>query len=208
MNAIMLFKEHLMKRILLSVISLILIAACCGLSSCVPVGTSSEIKPKEELEFVSNGDGTCTLSGKGDFSGETLVIPTHSPAGDLVTSIGARAFAECKDIKRLEFAEGSKCEGIGERAFENCSGLAEITLPQGLKKIDIYAFIYCTGLKRASLPESVSEIGSSAFSYCTSLGSISFGGTREQWNGVSKGYYWYYSTISCVITCSDGELSV
>lgn len=162
-----------------------------------------------ELEFTSNGDGTCVLSGIGTFSGTALVIPTHSPDGDLVTSIGVGAFSGHSEIQSVEFEEQSKCESIGERAFENCSGISKIKLPQGLKRIEGYAFIYCTGLKSASLPASVSEIGSSAFSYCTALSLIGFEGTCEQWDSVSKGYYWYYGgKVSCTVRCSDGDLSV
>ena len=40
------------------------------------------------LEFVSNGDGTCYVSGIGELAAaENIVIPEKSPEGDKVTGI-------------------------------------------------------------------------------------------------------------------------
>ena len=53
----------------------------------------------EGLEFVSNGDGTCYLSGIGSFANADLVIPSVSPAGDTVTAIAAEI--ECDNFKSI-----------------------------------------------------------------------------------------------------------
>ena len=78
-----------MKRIILFVI---LFAMCCGLLSCSPEQTG-------ELEFTSNGDGTCVLSGIGTFSGTALVIPTHSPEGALLNN--SVEIAEIQEKRRF-----------------------------------------------------------------------------------------------------------
>ena len=47
------------------------------------------------LQFTSNGDGTCYVSGIGDCTLEEIIIPQVSPKGDRVTAIGDNAFFEC-----------------------------------------------------------------------------------------------------------------
>lgn len=46
----------------------------------------------------------------------------------------------------------------------------------------------------------------SAFSRCTDLTDITFQGTMQQWNNISKGTDWNYNTGSYTITCTDGVL--
>ena len=45
-----------------------------------------------------------------------------------------------------------------------------------------------------------------AFSRCTDLTDITFQGTMQQWNNISKGTDWNYNTGSYTITCTDGVL--
>ena len=53
-----------------------------------------------ELEFWSNGDGTCSV-----WSNNTgiahITIPSTSPDGDIVTSISDRAFSENHSVKQI-----------------------------------------------------------------------------------------------------------
>ena len=46
-----------------------------------------------------------------------------------------------------------------------------------------------------------------AFHYCTSLTSITFKGTKAQWNAISKSDYWNAYTGSYTIHCTDGDIS-
>ena len=48
--------------------------------------------------------------------------------------------------------------------FSDCSALTEVILPDGLTKIDAFAFSNCPALKQMIIPASVTEIDSSAFS--------------------------------------------
>lgn len=68
------------------------------------------------LEFTSNGDDTCYVSGIGTCSDENVVIPTVSPDGDKVKS-------------------------IGEKAFENCAALKNVTIPHSVEFIGYDAFL-------------------------------------------------------------------
>jgi serine/threonine protein kinase len=65
---------------------------------------------------------------------------------------------------------------IGHRSFYNCKGLSEITLPSGLKTIDVLAFGNCSGLTQVTFPASVQKLGSGAFSFCAGLTRLLFEG--------------------------------
>lgn len=52
----------------------------------------------------------------------------------------------------------------------------------------------------------MTSIGDSAFSCCTGLESITFNGTRAQWNAISKLAGWKYNTGSFTIHCTDGDI--
>ena len=47
--------------------------------------------PSQGLAYISNGDGTCFVSGIGTCTDTDVVIPAVSPAGDTVTGIGDEA---------------------------------------------------------------------------------------------------------------------
>ena len=58
------------------------------------------------------------------------------------------------------------------------------------------------------MPDSVTSIGSYAFYMCSWLQYVHFDGTMAQWNAISKGSKWNYSTPSFEVICSDGTVSV
>ncbi|MGN1445721.1 MAG: leucine-rich repeat domain-containing protein, partial [Eubacteriales bacterium] len=92
----------------------------------------------EGLEFTSNGDGTCYVSGIGTCTDTDIRIPLVSPQGDSVT-------------------------GIGAYAFRDCDGLTSINIPDSVTNICAYAFHYCKGLTSINIPDSVTSIGAYAF---------------------------------------------
>lgn len=53
----------------------------------------------------------------------------------------------------------------------------------------------------------VNRIGSYAFANCTSLTSITYAGTMEKWNAITKGEGWDSNTGDYTITCSDGTIA-
>jgi hypothetical protein len=103
-----------------------------------------EITDSQGLEYTSNGDGTCSVSGMGSCTDLIVQIPSMSPEGDRVTGILNGAFSgEC--IQKLILPEG--ITSIGDDAFGFCASLMDIQFPQSLVSIGNHAFLACSGLK-------------------------------------------------------------
>ena len=56
---------------------------------------------------------------------------------------------------------------IDKFAFSDCSGLTNIVIPNSVKVIADYAFSCCTGLTSIVIPDSVTKIGNNVFSDCS-----------------------------------------
>ena len=87
--------------------------------------------------------------------------------GPNVTSIGRRAFFECKQLVFVEFEEG-KLETIGDGAFVHCTSLTKVDIPACVKEIGEMAFSD-TGIKSVSFKEGLKRIGKAAFATCPYL---------------------------------------
>lgn len=61
-----------------------------------------------------------------------------------INSIGAGAFRECKNLKRVSF--GSNITDIGEYAFYGCDNLTTVIVPQGIVEIGVGAFACCLSM--------------------------------------------------------------
>lgn len=79
--------------------------------------------------------------------------------------IGASAFASCKLLENVQFAE--TLYDLGSHAFEGCVSLVNIELPEKLTVIPEYAFFGCTGLDNVTIPASVKRIAGGAFENCS-----------------------------------------
>ncbi|MDY3654861.1 MAG: leucine-rich repeat domain-containing protein [Ruminococcus callidus] len=87
-----------------------------------------------------------------------------------VTSIGEKAFSDCKKLTSITIPESVK--RIGKAAFENCRSLTSIAIPESVKSIGGYAFCSCESLTSITIPEGVTSIEESAFNHCKNLTSI------------------------------------
>ena len=82
-------------------------------------------------------------------------------------------FSSCTSLKRVTFAEGSKCVRIGLSAFEGTS-LEEFTIPASVTTVENRAFAY-TELTSIIIPNTVMSVGSEAFYGCLSLEIVQLG---------------------------------
>ncbi len=101
------------------------------------------------------------------FGCKNTVIPNS------VTSIGSRAFYECRDLTSVTIP--NSVTSIGKSAFEDCTGLTSMTMGNSLISIGKTAFYRCSGLTKLTIPNSVTTIGEYAFFYCTGLTSMTIG---------------------------------
>ncbi len=159
-----------------------LFAGCTGLTTVTIPSTATSIGESAFLD--------CGLT--------SVTIP------DTVTSIGKYAFSGCAGLTGVTIP--SNVTEISEGAFRRCTGLTSMTIPDKVTHIRTDAFDGCTKLQSVTIPVSVTNIGSTAFRSCTGLEHVYYGGTQEQWEGISG-----YGNVPATATIhynSTGTLSL
>lgn len=143
--------------------------------------------------IITKGGIAEVIQSKGEEYSGDIVIPEiieYDGTTCRITSVGYRAFFECKDLTSISIPEGVTSIGelafynckelstlaipnsvtsIGEKAFFYCSKITDLTISNTIKEIPDYAFEGCSSLTSIIIPESVNKIGARAFSSCTSL---------------------------------------
>ena len=103
--------------------------------------------------------------------------------GDSVTSIGAYAFEKCTNIKKVYIRDvaawcnitfGYEYRGVlsnplynGGHLFLNGDKITDLVIPDGVTKINDYAFYNCISITSVTIPDSVTSIGKEAFYGCS-----------------------------------------
>ena len=108
-----------------------------------------------------------------------IIIPSS------VTSIGTSAFSYCPALASIKIEDGNaiydsrnNCNAIIETATNTLlTGCKNTVIPEGITKIEDYAFANCSGLTSVTIPEGVTEIGVQAFVGCTGLTSLTIPGS-------------------------------
>ena len=145
--------------------------------------TETETEPEpvdlssQGLEFTSNGNGTCYISGMGSCRDSFVILPTVSPEGDRVV-------------------------GIGEYAFRNCTYLRSIDIPSQIRYIGAYAF-YGSGLVNVNIPADVEGIGDYAFCNCATLERITVDPQNQMYSDVDG--VLYNKEMTVIITFPKGK---
>ena len=134
------------------------------------------------LSYVSNGNGTCYISGKGKCTDTIIALPAKSPSGDVVTSIGTDA-------------------------FKNDTSITSVYISEGIASIGNNAFSGCTNINTISISSTITSIGSGALYGDTSLAYVLFNGTNTQWNAITKGSHWDDNTGAYVLIVGSAGLS-
>lgn len=122
------------------------------------------------LKKVSLPDSVTTIENKA-FQKCTGLSEIVLPA-KLVT-IGDNAF-ESSGIQRIDFSKCTSLTTIGKRSFENC-GVQNIDISNGISEmtIDEAAFRGCTALQSVFLPDGLTKVEPFAFANCKSMTSLS-----------------------------------
>ena len=114
-------------------------------------------------------EGSCdklTTIATGAFDELTSLEYINLPKS--ITTIEAKAFKGCTNLKSVEFAEDAAIEAIGIGAFADC-GIEKITIPGRVKSIAGEAFRNCDVLETVSLPASTTSVSPTAFKGCLKL---------------------------------------
>ena len=109
----------------------------------------------------------CEIIDKEAFKGtivETVSVP------DTVTSIGASAFEDCKDLHSITISDS--VNEIGHSTFRGCERLTAVRLPRYINGIHNNTFFGCKSLESIFLPSGIQFIGLRAFEDCSALRSI------------------------------------
>lgn len=123
----------------------------------------------DKLSITDDGKVTGTDSLK-SFTG-TLSIPRYL-SGKKVEAISKEAFAANEGEKTYSFSKlilPDTLTSIGEKAFMNCKDLVEVSLPRNVSVLSDYIFSGCSSLKLFVTPDAVTSIGKGALSGCSNL---------------------------------------
>lgn len=136
-----------------------------------------------------------------------------------INSIGAGAFSSCGKLETVYYDSALKnwCNIVfgGEFANPMQSGadvyigneaVVELTVSDGITKIDGYAFAGCDSLQSVTIGVDVAEINSCAFAGCNNLSVVHYEGTTQQWSSVKKTDDWLTDTLVDAIICDDGTV--
>ena len=155
-------------------------------------------RPVTVLDFRSNGNGTCALTGIGNCADASVVIPETSPSGDRVTSIASQAFYGVPTLTAVHIP--ATVTFIGSLAFAECKNLAYVSVSdENNAYCDENGVLYSADRstlilyppKRAgeafTLQTETTVIREMAFFECAYLKRIVFNGSAEQWQSISVG---------------------
>lgn len=114
--------------------------------------------------------------GNSAFSGLSALRKVNMP--EFVERIGESAFSDCYSLQKIDLSLLSHLKAIGYSTFSSSSCVpVSLKLPDGLERIDGYAFNN-TGVTSVDfLNTSLSYIGNNAFYACPITGTLSFPGT-------------------------------
>jgi len=167
-----------MKRIIPIITISFLLTALFSLTSCIfkiepPENGLPKDPPNEGLEIKTvtdeNGRSCLAVVGIGSCKDTKIVIPSERN-GFPIEEISSRAFYESEGIVEVTVPDSVK--RIGLFAFSGSKDLEKVTLPVGLTEIPDGTFEYCPKLSSVNIPQGVTKIGADAFSLCSSLANV------------------------------------
>ena len=110
-------------------------------------GNGGENAGSAGLIFEDIG-GSYSVTGYEGTGGDVVIPETHN--GLPVTSIGANAFYDCRDLTSVTIPDS--VTSIGGSAFDNCISLTSVTIPDSVTSIGNSAFQGCASLTSITIP--------------------------------------------------------
>lgn len=221
-----------MKKFLIPALILVIAMACVLLSACAqstaesksPYYTTEEYLDRV-FNFTLNEDNKSYLVETGDVNYEGVVVIPSIYKGLPVTRVEDAAFADCHNYTKIIIPDSVTY--IGDAAFSGCFNLTSIIMGNGVTYIGNYLTSSCQNLKRVNIPDGVTHIGEYAFNDArktksitipvsvtyigahafASLESITYKGTKAQWNNIEKSDYGVFAYEPKIIHCTDGDIS-
>lgn len=171
-----------MKRKFLALLMVILlvIPSIEGLSSTIANSRTSAVLNEKGFNYTV-WNGSAAVSGYTG-TGGAVVIP--STLGNYsVTAIWESAFENKNKITSITIPDGVKT--IDRYAFKACTGLTKITFGSGLTTIGGEVFDGCTSLTSVDLPSNLNEIESKAFLGCFKMTQINVSASNTTFASIS-----------------------
>ena len=172
------------------------------------IGKNAFYSRQSDLTTVNIGENSeLTTIGNNAFSGCRVLTAIYLPAG--VTSIGDSAFNNCGSLNTITVARGNTVySSEGNNLIEIAThtlvrGSNNSVIPSTVTKIAQAAFRRAT-LTTLTIPVSVTSI-SNYIIQDSAITSITYEGTAEQWEAVTKARYWNMGKTDIEFTCSDSE---
>lgn len=172
--------------------------------------------PASLLQFSSNGDGTCVLSGLGDHPGGSVVIPDFAPNGERVTAIAPMALYGAESVTAVQIP--ASVMHLGALSLAACPNLVYVSVaPENAFFCDRDGVLYSADLstlllypaRRAGSSLAISSvtthISEMAFYRCAYLVRIEYEGSAAEWEQIRIGSRNYSLTAAAKDFLTEDE---
>lgn len=112
------------------------------------------------------------------------------------------------DILITELTVPDSVSSITVYAFINCESITSVDISEGVEVIGALAFSNCANIESVRLPKSLNTIDVNAFSNCSKLTRVTYAGTKSEWAEIEKGESWNSNTAIVTVHCEDGDIEL
>ena len=162
----------------------------------------SEVQPRETQKgaVMSNDSKECSC--------ETVVTYTDGTTKEYKLE-GALNVWDIVDRQNVKYISLGTCvTSIPDAAFDNWDNMERIDIPNTITSIGNRAFAGLEKLSTLTIPSSVTSIGDSIFENSFNITEITYQGTADEWNAITKGENWHKDSALEIVHCSDGDISL
>ena len=159
-----------------------------------PSGISGEFKIKDDVVSIETGA----------FYGCSLI--TNVDFGKGVKIINTKAFKDCNGLTEL-IIDGNVTD-IASDAFHTCSNLKKVKLESNVTNLLGACFCWCSKLEEVEIGNGVKSIGVNLFYGDSKLTEVTYNGSIDEWNKITKKSGWNANTKIQTIICKDGNIEL